>query len=318
MIVLSLTSCPPKLRGFLSGWLFEIGTGIFVGNISARVREELWEQVKETVGDGRAVLVYSANNEQHMEFRMHNAEWIPTDYDGLCIMKRKAGPDKGKPVVYGEALPEFFGLSYYQKEKTAEHSSCGCRDAVPSDVSPGQRSECMADLPEDRLPLSYTVLDIETTALKPEQGEIIEIGAMKVENGCITAEFSRSVRAEGKIPYYIENYTGITQHENEKEGVECKRALIDFLDFAGGSMMVGHNVQFDIGFIDYYCRYHGLAPFAPKFIDTLILSRKRVKEVNNYRLETLLRFFEISPKQKHRALDDARLTYELLKKLNEK
>jgi CRISPR-associated protein Cas2 len=66
MIILTLTDCPPSLRGDLSKWLVEISTGVYVGRVSARVRESLWERVKEYAKTGRATLVYPAKNEQRM------------------------------------------------------------------------------------------------------------------------------------------------------------------------------------------------------------------------------------------------------------
>ena len=60
MIIVVLTDCPPKLRGDLSKWLFEINTGVYVGNVSARVREALWIRICETVQQGQATMVYPA------------------------------------------------------------------------------------------------------------------------------------------------------------------------------------------------------------------------------------------------------------------
>ena len=67
MIVLTMTNCPPKLRGDLSKWLLEINTGVYVGNVNARVRELIWKRVCENIKNGQATLVFPANNEQHMD-----------------------------------------------------------------------------------------------------------------------------------------------------------------------------------------------------------------------------------------------------------
>ena len=88
MVVLCLTNCPPALRGDLTRWLMEIDTGVYAGNVSARVREELWNRVTKNIKDGRATMVYSARTEQKMEFRVHNNEWIPVDFDGMKLMLR--------------------------------------------------------------------------------------------------------------------------------------------------------------------------------------------------------------------------------------
>ena len=88
MVVVVLTDCPPKLRGDLSKWLFEINTGVYVGNISARVRELLWERICDNVQHGQATMVYSAQGEQKLEFCVHNTSWKIVDFDGIKLMRR--------------------------------------------------------------------------------------------------------------------------------------------------------------------------------------------------------------------------------------
>ena len=95
MMVLVITACPAGLRGDLTKWLVEIAPGTFVGKPSARIRVLLWQRTTELVKDGRALIVYSSNNEQGMEFRTHRYDWVPTDFDGLTLMMR---PDT--PVSY--------------------------------------------------------------------------------------------------------------------------------------------------------------------------------------------------------------------------
>lgn len=87
MIVITLTKCPLKLRGDLSKWLIEINTGVYVGKVSARVRDALWKRICENISDGHAMMVFSAQNEQNMDFRVHNTTWMPVDFDGIKLMK---------------------------------------------------------------------------------------------------------------------------------------------------------------------------------------------------------------------------------------
>lgn len=94
MMVLVVTACPAGLRGDLTKWLTELTPGTFVGAPSARVRDLLWNRTTDLVRDGRALLVYSSNNEQGMEFRTHRHDWTPTDFDGLTLMVRPAAPSK--------------------------------------------------------------------------------------------------------------------------------------------------------------------------------------------------------------------------------
>lgn len=93
MVVIVLTACKASLRGELSRWLLEISPGVFVGHIGTRVRELLWERVEQNVRDGRAIMVYSSNNEQHLSFSVHNSAWQPVDCDGLMLIRRPSHVD---------------------------------------------------------------------------------------------------------------------------------------------------------------------------------------------------------------------------------
>ena len=96
MMVLIVTACPAGLRGDLTKWLMELAPGTFVGDPSARIREILWDRTVELCKDGRALLVFSATNEQGMEFRTHRHDWEPTDFDGLTLMVRRDPKNKAK------------------------------------------------------------------------------------------------------------------------------------------------------------------------------------------------------------------------------
>lgn len=85
-----LTACPAGLRGFLTRWLMEISAGVFVGRVSARVRDQLWERVEEMAKDGRAIMVHAVDSEQGLDFRVLRHDWEPVDLDGLRVMLRPA------------------------------------------------------------------------------------------------------------------------------------------------------------------------------------------------------------------------------------
>ncbi|MGP4088309.1 type I-E CRISPR-associated endoribonuclease Cas2e [Streptomyces sp. KR55] len=88
MTVIVLTNCPPGLRGFLTRWLLEISAGVFIGNPSARVRDALWDEVRQYAGQGRALLAHTTNNEQSFTFRTHDHAWHPVDHEGLTLIRR--------------------------------------------------------------------------------------------------------------------------------------------------------------------------------------------------------------------------------------
>ncbi|AYY12437.1 type I-E CRISPR-associated endoribonuclease Cas2 [Actinobacteria bacterium YIM 96077] len=93
MTIVVLTAVPPGLRGHLTRWLLEISPGVFVGYVSARVRQHMWERVVEFVEDGRALLVYAVSGEQRLAFEVHGHDWTPVDYDGVMLMRRQTAPD---------------------------------------------------------------------------------------------------------------------------------------------------------------------------------------------------------------------------------
>lgn len=90
MVVLVLTACPQGLRGHLTRWLLEVSAGVFVGHVSARVRDLIWERVVELAKDGRAIMIHSARGEQRLAFKVHRHDWKPVDLDGVQLMLRPA------------------------------------------------------------------------------------------------------------------------------------------------------------------------------------------------------------------------------------
>lgn len=98
MVVIVLTACPAGLRGFLTRWLMEISAGVFVGKVSKRVRDQLWDRVEEMAKDGRAIMVHAADTEQGLDFKVLRHDWTPIDLDGLSVMLRPSDePDEGSP-----------------------------------------------------------------------------------------------------------------------------------------------------------------------------------------------------------------------------
>lgn len=93
MIVLVLTAVPEGLRGHLTRWLMEISAGVFVGRLPARTRDFVWARTVEMLHQGRAVMVYSARNEQGLEFRVHGHHWQPVDFEGIQLILRPASTD---------------------------------------------------------------------------------------------------------------------------------------------------------------------------------------------------------------------------------
>lgn len=93
MVVLILIGAPAAIRGDTSRWLLEISPGIFVGNLNARVRERLWRRIEGYLDGGRAVMVFPADNEQHLSFLVHQPDWQPVDYEGVTLINQPHGTE---------------------------------------------------------------------------------------------------------------------------------------------------------------------------------------------------------------------------------
>ncbi|MCI0386216.1 type I-E CRISPR-associated endoribonuclease Cas2e [Streptomyces sp. CNQ085] len=93
LLVIATTAVPDHLRGALSRWTSEVVPGIFVGTVSARVRDQLWDAVTETVGDGAALLVHPADTEQGYAIRTAGTRRrVPMDFDGLTLIRMRGAP----------------------------------------------------------------------------------------------------------------------------------------------------------------------------------------------------------------------------------
>lgn len=91
MVVITLELVPPRLRGALTRWLTEVATGVYVGRISALVRDLLWDAVvKEAGATGRVVMVYRTNSEQGYAIRMEgDSKRKIVDLDGIQLVANR-------------------------------------------------------------------------------------------------------------------------------------------------------------------------------------------------------------------------------------
>lgn len=163
-------------------------------------------------------------------------------------------------------------------------------------------------------PDSFCVIDIETTGLDSRFDEIIEIAAIKVENGEIVEERSSLVKPSEEISEYITELTGISNEMVANEN-SIDMVLNDFLDFWDGYTLVGHNVNFDINFLYDNCVQYSKKPLSNDFIDTLRLSRRLIPELKSHKLKNVVAYFEILDDIEHRALSDAQKTNAVFEQL---
>ncbi len=165
---------------------------------------------------------------------------------------------------------------------------------------------------------TFCVLDLETTGGDVGSCGITEIGAVKVRGGEVLGTFQTMVNPGCGIPPKITVLTGITEMMVMKAPT-IDTVLPTFLDFIGGSVIVGHNVRFDMSFINAAVRRWGGPMLGNQRIDTLALARRVLAdEVPKFSLHTLATRLRLDHQPSHRALEDAWATVDLLHLLIER
>ncbi|MCI8783804.1 MAG: PolC-type DNA polymerase III [Dorea sp.] len=162
---------------------------------------------------------------------------------------------------------------------------------------------------------TYVVFDLETTGFSPIKDKIIEIGAVKVEQGKITEKFSTFVNPKVPIPFQITQLTSITD-EMVLDAPDIETALPEFLAFIGDAVLVAHNASFDVGFIEQNCRYQDIVPDFTS-VDTVAMARILLPTLSKFKLNVVANALHISLENHHRAVDDAGATAEIFVKFIE-
>jgi DNA polymerase-3 subunit epsilon len=154
----------------------------------------------------------------------------------------------------------------------------------------------------------FCVLDLETTGAAPSSCEITEIGAVRFEGGVPTGRFETLVNPGAAIPPFITVMTGITQ-AMVIEAPRIEEALPTFLEFIGDAVIVGHNVRFDMSFLNAASERLGYGRLRNRTADTHALARRLLRsELRNLKLGTLAAHFRSPITPNHRALADAEAT----------
>ena len=156
-------------------------------------------------------------------------------------------------------------------------------------------------------PTNYVVLDIETTGFSPVNNEIIELSAIRVENNKVKEEFTSLVRPTNPVNYYITNLTGISNNMLNN-APDIKDALLHFMEFVSNSIIIGHNVNFDISFISKKLQENYNLEFNNDYIDTLKLAKNFLPELKSRKLGAIAEHFNMDTEGMHRGLKDCRVT----------
>jgi len=166
--------------------------------------------------------------------------------------------------------------------------------------------------------VTFCVIDLETTGGSAASCAITEVGAVKLRGGECLATFQTLVNPGQAIPPNITVLTGITQ-SMVVPAPRIETVIPALLEFIGDAVVVGHNVRFDVSFVQAALERSGRPPLTNRTVDTVALARRLVREeVPNCKLGTLARCFRLAHQPAHRALDDALATGDLLHLLLER
>ena len=289
--VITLKKVPPSLRGDLTKWLQEIATGVYIGNINPKVRENLWSRIKENVLSGEATISYASRNELGYQFDMINTLRCSVDLDGMSLVMVP------HQEIEKESLQEGGFSSSSKIHKTNRFNSVPGKRNISFEGSTG-----------------YVIIDLETNGLDPASSEILEIGAVKQGTEGIM-EFSCLVNCYRQIQPYIQKLTGISEDMLFEEGIALEDALEQLLLFIEDNTVIGYNVSFDMEFLNYNMKKLKKSRLQNKTVDLMKIVKDKKIELGNYKLETVLKECGIADKVPHRALEDARLILALAKKL---
>ena len=169
------------------------------------------------------------------------------------------------------------------------------------------------DIENETIDSPFVVFDIETTGFSKTECKIIEIGAVKVENGVITDHWSTFVNPGVHIPREITELTSITD-SMVADALPFEAQIDDFIRFCDGCVMVAHNANFDMGFMKQKSKECGRS-FDLPYLDTLILSRCMYPKLPNYKLDSICRHLNVILGHHHRAVDDADATAQAFVKM---
>lgn len=154
----------------------------------------------------------------------------------------------------------------------------------------------------------FCVIDLETTGLKSSVDRIIEVSALRVRSGDVVDTYSTLVNPGVHLSQKITEITGLTDNDLT-DAPSFSDVCSAVLDFLGDDVLVGHNIDFDLGFLGYEVRRAGGGSIKNDYIDTLEISRRYLKNIENHKLPTVAEALGVTPDGAHRSLADCYTTY---------
>ena len=226
------------------------------------------------------------------------------------IARGSIGEYNGRPSLTFDKINRCtFPKNFVKKEKYKNKAPREYKNIFPSPASIVKVGGFFDDytLPKELTENTYVVFDLETTGLDLMNNGITEIGAVKIENGVITEQFTTLIKPDYHISEEIVKLTGIDS-EMVKDAPKISTVIPDFMKFIDGAILVAHNAEFDTKFIK---RFAGVEEYEinNKILDTMVMTRTYLPQLKQANLKVLAEHFGIIFHH-HRALSDAYATAE--------
>ena len=204
-----------------------------------------------------------------------------------------------------QAFPEAFSVA----QKTGIKMLYGMEANVVDDGIPLVYNENHEELAHQ----TYVIFDVETTGLSAIYDKVIELSAVKMQDGNVLERFDEFIDPGFPLSEQTTNLTSITTEMVQGSKTE-EEVFQMFKDFCKGCIIAGHNVSFDMGFMNTGYERHQMGKIAEPVIDTLPLARFLYPDMRGYRLNTLSKKFKVALEHHHRANYDSEATGHLLYK----
>lgn len=155
----------------------------------------------------------------------------------------------------------------------------------------------------------FVAVDVETTGLRHATNRIIEVGLVRYHDGQATERYASFCNPERRLPSYISKLTGLTNEDLQvaPRFDEIAEAVVDFI---GESLLLGHNVGFDIGFLNAELSRAGRQTLINETIDVMALGMRLLPATKRPSLDRVAAAVGLRPRKLHRAVNDAEIAAE--------
>ncbi|WAA10750.1 PolC-type DNA polymerase III [Fervidibacillus albus] len=263
--------------------------------------------INEIKGKERTDTAETKRVELHLHTPMSQMDAV-SSVNALVTQAKKWGHKA--VAITDHSVAQSFPEAYYAGQKNDIKIIYGMEANVVDDGIPIAYNPTHRKLDEE----TYVVFDVETTGLSAMYHKIIELAAVKIQNGEIIDRFESFANPKHPLSATTIELTGITD-EMVKNAPDVEDVLQDFYEWSKYTTLVAHNASFDISFLNAGYDKIGFGKVTNPVVDTLELARFLYPELKNHRLNTLAKKFNVELTKHHRAIYDAEATGHLLIKM---